>query len=278
MDSTQTSYTYGNDVHGSVTQLLDENGGIKASYGYDAYGRQDTKDGDTAGLTTGDTNDLKPFNPYRYAGKRLDSGTAGTGCDAQMLDMGSRRFGLDTAAARTSCNNGTTETSPRPRCRRTVHLLLLAGRKGRHLLWSMAWGAAVRSDVLIETSDRWLLPLSGRTVNQCCIDYAVTLRCEGGIEIRIEAPFVFRSRQTGEKLHLPAEDPVRMAPVLGVARAVVVDAAAFEDGHLEVAFSNGSISVAATEDLEPCEAVGTDGLRVVSVPGGELAVWKPTES
>jgi RHS repeat-associated protein len=92
-DSTQTSYTYGNDVHGSVTQLLDENGGVKASYG---YGRQDTKDGDTAGLTTGDTNDLKPFNPYRYAGKRLDSGTAGTSRDAQMLDMGSRRYGLDT--------------------------------------------------------------------------------------------------------------------------------------------------------------------------------------
>jgi RHS repeat-associated protein len=95
-DSTQTSYTYGNDVHGSVTQLLDENGGVKASYGYDAYGRQDSKDGDTAGLTTGDTNDLKPFNPYRYAGKRLDSGTAGTGRDAQMLDMGARRYGLDT--------------------------------------------------------------------------------------------------------------------------------------------------------------------------------------
>lgn len=96
LDDTQTSYTYGTDVHGSVTQLLDENGGIKASYGYDAYGRQDTKDTDTTGLSSGDLEDLKPFNPYRYAGKRLDSGTAGTGRDATTLDMGARRYSLDT--------------------------------------------------------------------------------------------------------------------------------------------------------------------------------------
>ena len=78
-DSTQSSYTFGSDVHGSVSQLLDESGEVRSSYGYDAYGKPDAKDGDVASLTTGDTNDQKPLNPYRYTGKRLDSGTAGTG-------------------------------------------------------------------------------------------------------------------------------------------------------------------------------------------------------
>ena len=53
--------------------------GVRSSYGYDACGKPDAKDGDAASLTTGDTNDQKPLNPYRYTGKRLDSGTAGTG-------------------------------------------------------------------------------------------------------------------------------------------------------------------------------------------------------
>jgi Family of unknown function (DUF6188) len=138
--------------------------------------------------------------------------------------------------------------------------------------------ANVTSGMLVEASDRWLLPLAGKSVSQCCIDYAVTLRCEGGVEIRIEAPFVFRNADGFEQLLLPEGDPMRLAPVLSLARVAVVEAAAFKDGHLELAFNDGSnIGVAATEDLEPWEVVGRDGLRVVSIPGGELAVWQPVE-
>src|SRR5688500_14293356 len=103
----------------------------------------------------------------------------------------------------------------------------------------MAWVAAVTSGVLVETSDRWLLPLAGKSVDQCCIDYSVTLRFEGGVVIRIEAPFVFRRAGEAEQLLVPEGDPVRMAPLLGVARALAAEAAAFKDGHLELTFSDG---------------------------------------
>lgn len=100
-NSTQNSYTYGNDVHGSVSQLLDESGGVKASYGYDAYGKQESSDGDPQGLSSGDLNDLKPLNPYRYSGQRLDSGSATSRDDgsadqeATGVDMGARRYDLN---------------------------------------------------------------------------------------------------------------------------------------------------------------------------------------
>lgn len=92
---TAKTYTYGYDVHGSVSLLLKETGEAQASYGYTAYGEKDPEltkelDPDPAKPAGTETSDDDPFNPYRYSGKRYDSGS-GT------LDMGARRFGPDTA-------------------------------------------------------------------------------------------------------------------------------------------------------------------------------------
>jgi RHS repeat-associated protein len=81
---TPTTYTYGYDVHGSVSQLVDPSGRTKASYGYTPYGQSDST------LTQGDTDKTTPLNPFRYSAKRLDSGS-------NTLDMGARRFGPDTS-------------------------------------------------------------------------------------------------------------------------------------------------------------------------------------
>jgi RHS repeat-associated protein len=84
------TFTYGTDVQGSVSQLITEAGGVKASYGYSAYGTRD------AALSTGDLNDKAPLNPYRFMNKRLDPGSATTNKPANSVDMGSRRYGVDT--------------------------------------------------------------------------------------------------------------------------------------------------------------------------------------
>jgi RHS repeat-associated protein len=77
---TTKNYTYAYDVHGSVS-LLNEvgTGTAEASYGYDIYGEKDSA------LSAGDPEDNNPLNPYRYSGKRFDSGS-------KTLDMGVRRF------------------------------------------------------------------------------------------------------------------------------------------------------------------------------------------
>ncbi|HEX7743839.1 MAG TPA: Ig-like domain-containing protein [Micromonosporaceae bacterium] len=84
------TFTYATDVHGSVSQLISEAGTVKASYGYSAYGSRDNS------LSTGDLNDKAPLNPYRFQNKRLDSGSATTAKPASSVDMGARRFGVDT--------------------------------------------------------------------------------------------------------------------------------------------------------------------------------------
>ena len=76
-------FSYGYDVHGSVSLLLGPNGQARAAYGYRPYGDKD------AALTKGDADDTNPFNPFRYTGMRLDSASGS-------LDMEACRFGPDT--------------------------------------------------------------------------------------------------------------------------------------------------------------------------------------
>ncbi|MBY8870381.1 DNRLRE domain-containing protein [Micromonospora sp. PLK6-60] len=92
----QDTYSYGTDVHGSVSQLLDDAGNVKASYGYSAYGGTDSPSTDKESLTAGDTDAQAPLNPMRYSGRRADSGSAASATAQPQYDMGARRFGPDT--------------------------------------------------------------------------------------------------------------------------------------------------------------------------------------
>lgn len=82
MTDSEGTFTYGHDVHGSVSQLIRANGSVKAAYRYEGYGRSDIQ------LTQGDVSGTDPINPYRYSAKRWDSGSGS-------IDMGARRFGPD---------------------------------------------------------------------------------------------------------------------------------------------------------------------------------------
>jgi RHS repeat-associated protein len=89
--ATRANYTYGYDVHGSVSALLDDGTGtsgttapaVKAVYGYLPYGTQDGT------LSKGDTFVLQPTNSYRYTAKRIDPGS-------KTVDMGARRYTVET--------------------------------------------------------------------------------------------------------------------------------------------------------------------------------------
>ncbi len=82
-------YSYGYDAQGSVSQLIDDDGSVQASYGYTAYGEsQDamTQENDPDSPTGGTVNQEKDaLNPYRYTAKRFNP-------VSKQLDMGARRF------------------------------------------------------------------------------------------------------------------------------------------------------------------------------------------
>jgi hypothetical protein len=127
-----------------------------------------------------------------------------------------------------------------------------------------------------QSMGRWLLPLADEPVIWCCVDYAVSFGTQNNVSVRIEQPFVYTSADGVEHLIIPEADPVRVAPVLAIARLSVHESFGYTDGHLELTFSDGStIAVPGTQDYEPWELTGPDGLKVVSLPGGELSIWHP---
>ncbi|WP_258308878.1 DNRLRE domain-containing protein [Streptomyces sp. NWU339] len=84
-DGTTEDGYYGYNSHTDVETLTDQNGGTKATYGYTAYGSDDTSE--FTGIDKPDTNDPTKgaYNPYRYNSKRWDS-QSGT------YDMGFRNY------------------------------------------------------------------------------------------------------------------------------------------------------------------------------------------
>lgn len=130
---------------------------------------------------------------------------------------------------------------------------------------------------LRERADRWVLPLDQEFVDTCSIDYALTLRFSGGIEVRIEQPFSYRSADGTHSNLVPEGHPTQLAPILGVCRQEVREAFAFKDGRLELQFDDGSmLEVPADDDFEAWGLAGKAGFKVVSLAGGELAVWLPS--
>jgi hypothetical protein len=135
---------------------------------------------------------------------------------------------------------------------------------------------------LVEAEDRWVVPVGG-TVAQCRVDYAFTLvvdGSQGSFEVRIEQPFELLGGVDDGPMSLSWEgDPTALGPALAVLHAELDEALAFKDGRLELRLGyGGRLRVPASDEFEAWTFAGPDGLRLVSMPGGELGVWSPDDS
>ncbi len=136
---------------------------------------------------------------------------------------------------------------------------------------------------LNEAADRWELPLSGREVTRCYVDYAFTLvlgESDGSFYVTVEQPFSFSAtREADEAMFVPEGPPAELGPALAVVRESIGRAVAYKDGRLEIEFVGGAaLRVPVSQKFEAWNLVGPAGLRLVSLPGGELAVWKPEDN
>jgi hypothetical protein len=134
----------------------------------------------------------------------------------------------------------------------------------------------VTAAAFVDAGDHWDISIVGATVDQCCFDYAVVLRfsvAPGTWELRIETPLVMKDANGREHL-VPPEEATRLGLVLETLHLGVVEATAFKDGALALRLENGvRVDVAPDEQFEAWGLVGPGGSRLVSLPGGGLAVW-----
>lgn len=129
---------------------------------------------------------------------------------------------------------------------------------------------------LREETERWVLPLVGREVDQLCIDFAVTLVVDGTDTVRLTTPFTLEL--DGQRHTVEPERVETMLPVLGLHRAVVTAAHAGKDGTLELRFDGDRVlRCEPNEDYEAWEVGGglppvTSSYHILAQAGGGVEV------
>jgi hypothetical protein len=117
-------------------------------------------------------------------------------------------------------------------------------------------------------------PLAGRSMIQFCVGSGVRLDLGGSphYEVTIESPMsiqarnIDRAESTSVEVFAVLRD-LLMKPVRSVNE---------HQGQLTVAFDSLTITVPRDDDYEAWQIRADNGLMIVCVPGGELAVWLPT--
>lgn len=129
---------------------------------------------------------------------------------------------------------------------------------------------------LIEHDDYWTIPLVGKPVCRFQMDFQLTLEF---FEPEDEKTIVwisgeFKLEMDGEKHALSAENREKIGPVFSLFRKTVNSALAHKDGVLEITFREGArLTVGPDPNYESWGVTGVRWLRVVCMPGGDLAVW-----
>lgn len=129
---------------------------------------------------------------------------------------------------------------------------------------------------LIEHDDYWVIPLSERAVSKLIIGYELTIEFLGPQheEITIWMGKTYL-KVNGMEYKLSAQEPSKLGPLLHVMRNTVQSALAHKNGKLEIDFQDGiKLWVLPLSETESWGITGRRGLRVVSMPGGDLAIWQ----
>ncbi|MCP2289125.1 DUF6188 family protein [Nocardia amikacinitolerans] len=101
----------------------------------------------------------------------------------------------------------------------------------------------------------------------------VILRTRDGYELQIESGFEVRDSTTQTHRIIPGTEMIadELELLVGVP---IVDAWVDSDHILRIVLENGTAAIAPPDpDYEAWTLVGPADFRVVSEPGGELAVW-----
>ena len=129
---------------------------------------------------------------------------------------------------------------------------------------------------LVEHDEYWAIPLLGQHVSRFQVDMQLTLEFfePAAEETSVWISGEFKLEVDGREQVLSAEQRDTISPVFALLGRTVQSALANKKGTLEITFrEGGKLSVAADPNYESWGVTGVRWLRIVCMPGGELAVW-----
>jgi hypothetical protein len=125
----------------------------------------------------------------------------------------------------------------------------------------------------------WVVPIDGWEVTRCCVDFGFELLLAGegtSASLRLEGECTLT--HNGKELTVvPEESPAAIGQYVVLLRDHIASATATDGGALEIQFGSGArLTVPADPAFEAWViATGSSGFRLVSIPGGDLAIWQP---
>ncbi len=127
--------------------------------------------------------------------------------------------------------------------------------------------------------DRWVLELGDAVVTECSVGHEVALQVHGPagyVTITFGSAFAIHTDGAEVLLDPETDRPRDLAPVLDLLHAPVNRVEALVDGRLVVRLGcDRSVRAHPHARYEAWGVTGPDGLRLVCMPGGEVAVWSP---
>jgi uncharacterized protein DUF6188 len=143
--------------------------------------------------------------------------------------------------------------------------------------WRMTPMNAQQDGGLAEFPDRWVLPYRGLKISQIRVDYALTFLLDDQATIVIESDATLADRpgrapeaRTVE-LHPDRQDVGSALTLFGT---TVNSGVAFKTGTLRLVLDHFQLTVRADPHYEAWNVVGPGDMRLVCMPGGQLAAWR----
>lgn len=120
------------------------------------------------------------------------------------------------------------------------------------------------------------LPIVGQPISSVTLGFSATFRIGSPdeFELQVEGELTLRT-PSGETLRAPSNNYADIASDLeSLIGSTVTKADASEASGLNLEFdSSAAIHVPIDQSYEAWGIVGRSGYRVISTPGGELAIW-----
>lgn len=113
------------------------------------------------------------------------------------------------------------------------------------------------------------------TVGEIGISYQLSLRLDTEARVVLGCPFTLTQYGDDGRQDVSL-DPGRqnVTAAIGLFGARVLSAVAFKTGSMRLVFGNGwHLNSRADPSFEAWEVLGPGGWRIISMPGGKLAVW-----
>ncbi|WP_067867588.1 DUF6188 family protein [Nocardia vermiculata] len=125
------------------------------------------------------------------------------------------------------------------------------------------------------------LKLSDKVVSEIMVEFMVTIRMgeRSEFELQIEGDIEL-SLSSGSVYQIASEEyDAQRQQLKSLQGSVIRSSTADESGALTLGLDSGAaLRVPSDSDYEAWSVAGPGGYRVVSLPGGELAIWSAIES